>query len=172
MEAPQLQALLTAKGAIVAGWILLALAVEQWRPAAPAPIHLAGYGAAWFKRWGRNLGFFILNAALSSLFVLPVTIWAAIHARAMRSARLLGSVDGMARAALGFGRASPERGAADPTLIAMLESVLAPIWVWLLLGETPTPYGLVGGAIVLGAVAALTLASARRRPLPVTQPAA
>ena len=45
--------------------------------------------------------------------------------RAMRSARLLAAVDGMARAALGFGRASPERGAADPTLIAMLEEVLA-----------------------------------------------
>jgi hypothetical protein len=72
--------LLTAKWAIVAGWIVLALVVEQWRPAAPPPIHLAGYGAAWFKRWGRNFGFFILNAALSSLFVLPVTIWAALHA--------------------------------------------------------------------------------------------
>ena len=75
-----LRDLLAAKGAIVAGWIVLALVVEQWRPAAPPPIHLAGYGAAWFKRWGRNLGFFILNAALSSLFVLPVTIWAALHA--------------------------------------------------------------------------------------------
>src|SRR5688572_32016042 len=54
--------------------------VEQWRPAAPPPIHLAGFGAAWFARWGRNLGFFVLNGALSTLFVLPVTIWAALHA--------------------------------------------------------------------------------------------
>ena len=74
------QDLLAAKGAIVAGWIVLALALEQWRPAAPPPIHLAGYGAAWFKRWARNLGFFILNGALSTLFVLPVTVWAALHA--------------------------------------------------------------------------------------------
>ena len=80
MEHPLLQSLLTAKGAIVAGWIVLALAVEQWRPAAPPPIHLAGYGAAWFARWGRNLGFFVLNGALSTLVVLPVTIWAALHA--------------------------------------------------------------------------------------------
>ena len=29
---------------------------------------------------GANFGFFILNAALSTLFVLPVTIWAALHA--------------------------------------------------------------------------------------------
>ena len=86
MENPLLQTLLATKATIVAGWILLALVVEQWRPAAPPPIHLAGYGAAWFKRWGRNLGFFILNIALSALFVLPVTIWAALHAPWSRAA--------------------------------------------------------------------------------------
>jgi sterol desaturase/sphingolipid hydroxylase (fatty acid hydroxylase superfamily) len=75
-----LQELLAAKGAIVGGWIVLALVIEQWRPAAPAPIGLAGYGAAWFARWGRNLGFFVLNSALSALFVLPVTAWAALDA--------------------------------------------------------------------------------------------
>ena len=75
-----LQDLLVVKGAIVAGWVVLALVVEQWRPAAPPPVHLAGYGAAWFRRWGRNLGLFALNGALASLFVLPVTIWAALHA--------------------------------------------------------------------------------------------
>jgi len=77
---PLLAALLTAKGLIVTGWLVLALAVEQWRPAAPAPLALAGYGAAWFARWGRNLGFFALNTALSTLFVLPVTVWAAMAA--------------------------------------------------------------------------------------------
>jgi DME family drug/metabolite transporter len=61
--------------------------------------------------------------------------------------------------------------AAETTLIAMLESVLAPIWVWLLLNETPTTYGFAGGAIVFGAVVALTLATARRRPVPAAQPA-
>ena len=59
--------------------------------------------------------------------------------------------------------------AAETTLIAMLESVLAPIWVWLLLNETPTIYGIAGGAIVLGAVVALTLATARRRPVATAQ---
>ena len=75
-----LDELLAAKGAIVTGWLVLALVIEQWRPAAPAPIGLAGYGTAWFARWGRNLGFFALNTALSALFVLPVTAWAALHA--------------------------------------------------------------------------------------------
>src|SRR5688500_14983260 len=90
MGDPLLQNLLAAKGAIVAGWIVLALAVEQWRPAAPPPIGLAGYGAAWFARWGRNLGFFVLNSALSALFVVPVTAWAALDAPWSR-ADLVGS---------------------------------------------------------------------------------
>jgi sterol desaturase/sphingolipid hydroxylase (fatty acid hydroxylase superfamily) len=84
------QGLLAAKGLIVAAWVVLALVIEQWRPAAPAPIALAGYGAAWFARWGRNLGFFVLNSALSALFVLPVTIWAALAAPWNR-AELVGS---------------------------------------------------------------------------------
>jgi sterol desaturase/sphingolipid hydroxylase (fatty acid hydroxylase superfamily) len=85
-----LQGLLAAKGAVLVGWVVLALVIEQWRPAAPAPIFLAGYGAAWFARWGRNLGFFILNGALSALFVLPLTIWVALNAPWSRAA-LFGS---------------------------------------------------------------------------------
>jgi sterol desaturase/sphingolipid hydroxylase (fatty acid hydroxylase superfamily) len=75
--APVLQQLLAFKGVLVLLWLALALILEQWRPAALPPLHLAGYGAAWFARWGRNFGFFALGAALSSLLVLPVTIWAA-----------------------------------------------------------------------------------------------
>lgn len=72
-----LQQLLAFKGVLVLLWLVLALVIEQWRPAALPPLHLAGYGAAWFTRWGRNLGLFALGAALSTLLVLPVTIWAA-----------------------------------------------------------------------------------------------
>jgi drug/metabolite transporter (DMT)-like permease len=61
--------------------------------------------------------------------------------------------------------------AAETTLIALLESVLAPLWVWLLLGETPTAYGLAGGAIVFAAVAAITVVSSRRRAAPAPHPA-
>jgi sterol desaturase/sphingolipid hydroxylase (fatty acid hydroxylase superfamily) len=72
-----LQQLLVFKGALVLAWIVLALVLEQWRPAALPPLALAGYGAAWFARWGRNLGLFTLNSALSLLLVVPVTVWAA-----------------------------------------------------------------------------------------------
>jgi len=35
----------------------------------------------------------------------------------------------------------------------LLETVLAPIWVWLIFAETPTDKTLIGGVIVLGAIA-------------------
>ncbi len=39
-------------------------------------------------------------------------------------------------------------------LLALLEPILGPLWVWMLLGERPGNSALVGGAIVLGAVLA------------------
>lgn len=43
--------------------------------------------------------------------------------------------------------------AAQVTLLAMLEIVLNPIWVWLGIGETPSTTTLIGGFIILTAVA-------------------
>ena len=45
--------------------------------------------------------------------------------------------------------------AADAGLISILETVLAPVWVWLAFGEDPGTSTLVGGVIVLAAVAAV-----------------
>jgi drug/metabolite transporter (DMT)-like permease len=39
-------------------------------------------------------------------------------------------------------------------LLALLEPILGPIWVWALLGEHPGPLALAGGAVVLAAVIA------------------
>lgn len=44
--------------------------------------------------------------------------------------------------------------AVEGILIPMIEPVLNPVWVFLLLGETPGPLALLGGAIILGAVLA------------------
>jgi hypothetical protein len=41
--------------------------------------------------------------------------------------------------------------------VALLETVLGPLWVWLAVGETPSTAGLLGGAVVLGALVANTL---------------
>lgn len=42
--------------------------------------------------------------------------------------------------------------AAELTLLAMVEMVMGPLWVWLALGETPTAYTLMGGAVVASAI--------------------
>lgn len=42
--------------------------------------------------------------------------------------------------------------AAEVALITLLEIVLAPIWVWIAVGEAPAVATLIGGAIVVGAV--------------------
>ena len=49
--------------------------------------------------------------------------------------------------------------AAQVTLLAMLEIVLNPIWVWLGVGETPSSAALLGGLIILLAVIYQTLAA-------------
>lgn len=54
---------------------------------------------------------------------------------------------------------------AELTLISSIENILAPIWVWLLLGETATPATLMGGAMVLIAVMGNAVAGARRQAL-------
>ena len=50
---------------------------------------------------------------------------------------------------------------AEASLIAVLESVLGPVWVWLLLGENPGLPSILGGVIVLAALAGHTAADLR-----------
>ncbi len=49
--------------------------------------------------------------------------------------------------------ASRHLGGAELTLLLLIEFVLGPIWVWLLINEIPSEMTLVGGSIVLLAVA-------------------
>lgn len=59
--------------------------------------------------------------------------------------------------------------AAEAGLISLLDTVLAPLWVWLAFDEAPGVSALVGGAIVLGAVAWYIVAEARRPPVAIRQ---
>lgn len=63
---------------------------------------------------------------------------------------------GVTQSALGlvlFGLGSRMIPAAEATLLTALDVPLAPLWVWLVFGEQPSPYTLAGGVIVLAAVA-------------------
>ena len=57
--------------------------------------------------------------------------------------------------------------AVELTLLSMTEVVLGPIWTWLLMGETAGVYTLIGGGILLSAIAANALTGLRRKPTPI-----
>lgn len=59
--------------------------------------------------------------------------------------------------------------AADLTLLSLAEVVLGPFWVWLFLGETLTNNTMIGGAILLGAIAGNAI-SGQRRHRPILTP--
>jgi drug/metabolite transporter (DMT)-like permease len=43
---------------------------------------------------------------------------------------------------------------ADVSMFFMLETVLTPVWIWLLFGEVPSQRVLLGGAVVVAALLA------------------
>ena len=57
--------------------------------------------------------------------------------------------------------------AVELTLMSLAEVLLAPLWVWLLLGETVASNTLAGGCVLLGAIAGNAIFSTRARSLAV-----
>lgn len=53
--------------------------------------------------------------------------------------------------------------ASNVSLLLLLETVLGPLWVWIGVGEGPTPMMLVGGVIVVGSLAIYLWHTGRRR---------
>jgi drug/metabolite transporter (DMT)-like permease len=51
----------------------------------------------------------------------------------------------------------------DASVIGYIEPVLNPVWVFLFLGERPAKWALVGGAIIIAAVASHTVWAARKK---------
>ncbi|MBB4268066.1 DMT family transporter [Roseospira visakhapatnamensis] len=54
--------------------------------------------------------------------------------------------------------------AAEVALLALIETVLGPVWAWAVVGEVPTPLTLAGGALVVGAIAGNSMLALARRP--------
>ncbi len=52
----------------------------------------------------------------------------------------------------------------DASIIGFLEPLLNPIWVFLLLGERPSNWAILGGLIIISAITLHTLRSARKSP--------
>ena len=60
--------------------------------------------------------------------------------------------------------------AAELALLSLAEVLLGPLWVWLVLGETASLNTLIGGAVLLAAIAGNALSGKRRKPPPITAP--
>lgn len=67
-----------------------------------------------------------------------------------------------------FGYAMRTIPALEASLIGMLEPVLNPVWVFLVLGETPGWWAALGGAIIVAAITARTVRTERAPPAPRT----
>ncbi|OGA26783.1 MAG: hypothetical protein A3I65_03525 [Betaproteobacteria bacterium RIFCSPLOWO2_02_FULL_68_150] len=93
-----------------------------------------------------------LLAALIAVLAAAPLIWPpAISARDLAVVAALGIVQ------IGCGlvlmtRAYHRLSASELGLVSLAEPVLAPLWVWLAIGERPGPAALAGGALVLAAV--------------------
>lgn len=61
-----------------------------------------------------------------------------------------------------YTRAISHVTAMEAVLITLIEPVLNPIWVFLLMGETPSVTALIGGSVIIGAVTARQIIEARR----------
>lgn len=118
-------------------------------------------------RWGRA-GDMMPAVVLGGLFAMAVaagmlalqggTLWVPLPDAAIAIG--MGAVQlavGMALYTLGS-RVIP---AAELTILALIEVLLAPIWVWLFLGETASVATFVGGAVLLAAVVFNALAGGR-----------
>lgn len=111
-----------------------------------------------------------IAGALGALAALPVVL---VQAPTIEAALLLSGRDFALCATMGvvqvgcgltlFTLGARHVPAVELTLLSMTELVLAPIWVWLGVGEVPSGYTLIGGAVILAAIAYRALADARRQ---------
>jgi len=104
---------------------------------------------------GNLLGFVVGLPALMQAPMLPAGGWLALG--------LLGLVQ-LGLAYLLYAQAIKHVTALEAVLIPVLEPILNPVWVMLDMGEKPSRFAFIGGAIVLGAVTTRALASLRPRP--------
>jgi drug/metabolite transporter (DMT)-like permease len=109
----------------------------------------------------------LLMAALLSAAACALILWLDRGLVALAISRhdlLACSVMGIVQIGCGlvaFTAGSRHVPAADLALLAQTEVVLSPVWAWLVVGEVPAFWTMVGGTMVLAAVTLQALAGAR-----------
>ena len=140
---------------------------------------------------GSALGFACFTVALragKSVEMLPAVFLSGLFALVMMGSICLFTGDGFILSrydggiALGMGVFQVGAGlvlftlgsrslpAAELALLSLAEVVLGPVWVWLFLGETVGLNTLIGGCILLAAIAGNALSGIRRKPPPIITP--
>jgi DME family drug/metabolite transporter len=101
--------------------------------------------------------------AVSALITLPYADFTTIPLRDMAILAAMG-VGQMGLGLVLFVFGAQRLPAAETSLLALIETILAPLWVWLAINETPSDWAFIGGGVLFGAVLANTALSLRRRP--------
>ena len=104
----------------------------------------------------------MLGGALSALIALPLALPFSASGRDLALLAFLG-VFQLGLPCMFLVMASRALYAPEIALIGLLEVVLGPLWAWLGAGETPAASTLIGGALVLSALAGNELAAFRMR---------
>ena len=127
-------------------------------------------------RWGRS-GEMLPSVFLSGLFAIIITfgICEFLELSVVLSLQDGGVAMGMGVFQVGAGLilytlGSRSLPAAELTLLSLAEVLLGPLWVWLFLNETASLNTLVGGAVLLIAIAGNAVSGKRRKPPPITAP--
>ncbi len=135
-----------------------------------ALLSAVGFGAfSVALRWGKladMLPAALLGAVFSALAAAVVIV--ILGEPFVVSPRDMGIATGIGAVVLAVGMILFTTGsrvipAADLTLFSLIEVLLAPLWVWAVLGETASSGTFVGGAILLAAVAFNAIAGTRAR---------
>ncbi len=126
-------------------------------------------------RWGKS-GEMLPAVFLSGLFAIIITsaICLFLGLSFVLSARDGGISMGMGVFQVGAGLVLYTLGsrtlpAAELTLLSLAEVLLGPFWVWLFLGEDASLRTLIGGALLLAAIAGNALSGVRRKPPPISR---
>lgn len=108
------------------------------------------------RKWGRAVDLapaVLLGGLFSALLTLPFALPFQASAADLAWLAALGLFQ-LAVPCMFLVTASRSLAPAEVALITLLEAILGPLWAWLFVGETPGSATLVGGGIVLAAIAA------------------
>ncbi len=106
------------------------------------------------KHAGRSLDLVpavLLGSVFSAVLTLPFALPLHANAHDLLLLAMLGCLQ-LGLPCMLMVRASPHLSAPEMALLAMIEVLLGPLWVWLGAGETPTAATLAGGALVIAAL--------------------